>query len=349
MGEEEGGGGTVDKIYLVPPNHYTSSSSSSSTSFSSFKERDDAQPVVPFNMKYLETHLPELYAMFPEEKQAIDRFLYLSNCAMHYVKVMVFARLLPSWMQSILWALTPRDITFTATVTSKELLDSLTSNLRLKALLSSMWIDTGARPDQASFMMGACVFRGISMEGGCYPVGGSTAMAKELVAVIHAYGGKVRIRAAVDSIVLDETCSKKPKVVGVRMADGSLIRSSRVVASNSVRTTFGKLLPPSICASHSTVLDFDVPQSDGFVMCNIGIAASAEEIGATNTNTWHIPVDERGDAFHPLERFFANPLDDHVETPTFITFPSLKVIFVNICFCCIIVYDVFSGVGSGVD
>jgi hypothetical protein len=55
----------------------------------------------------------------------------------------------------------------------------------LISLLSSMWIDTGARPDRASFMLSAAVFRGVSMEGGCYPAGGSESMARELVPVIE--------------------------------------------------------------------------------------------------------------------------------------------------------------------
>jgi hypothetical protein len=53
------------------------------------------------------------------------------------------------------------------------------------SLRDLLWtIDTGARPDRASFMLTAAVFRGVSMEGGAYPVGGSEAMALELVPVI---------------------------------------------------------------------------------------------------------------------------------------------------------------------
>jgi len=40
-----------------------------------------------------------------------------------------------------------------ASQTAKDILPRLTSNRQLISLLSSMWIDTGARPDQASFMM----------------------------------------------------------------------------------------------------------------------------------------------------------------------------------------------------
>jgi hypothetical protein len=54
-----------------------------------------------------------------------------------------------------------------------------------------------------------------------------------------------------------------------------------------------------------------------------------EEVGITNTNTWHIPIDSSGDAFAPMRAFFCSPLggsvqDGFADIPTFITFPSLK-------------------------
>ena len=59
-------------------------------------------------------------------------------------------------------------------------------------------------------------------------------------------------------------------------------------------------------------------------MCNIGISSGPKGIGATNTNTWHIPVDQTGDAFGPLEAYFDNPLGTEDQLPAFITFPSIK-------------------------
>lgn len=64
--------------------------------------------------------------------------------------------------------------------------------------------------------------------------------------------------------------------------------------------------------------------SAGFVMANIGLNCSAEVIGATKANTWHIPVDAQGDAFPMMESYFQNPLQENGPVPAFITFPSLK-------------------------
>lgn len=67
--------------------------------------------------------------------------------------------------------------------------------------------------------------------------------------------------------------------------------------------------------------------SAGFVMANIGLSCSADAIGATKANTWHIPVDKDGDAFGPMEQYFNNPLETNGPIPAFITFPSLKVLY----------------------
>jgi hypothetical protein len=85
--------------------------------------------------------------MFPREHAAIDQYMQQSNYAMHYVKLFLFSRLLPQWMQDIFWLFVPKFITDTAAVTAQELLPKLTKNKKLISLLSSMWIDTGARPD----------------------------------------------------------------------------------------------------------------------------------------------------------------------------------------------------------
>jgi all-trans-retinol 13,14-reductase len=313
MGEDDG---TIDKIYLVPPSQYVNQNDSLDSTTNTVVTN-----VPPFKMKLNEVHLDDLYTMFPNERKAIQNYISISNNAMTYVKLLIFSRLLPKWVQTIYWSWIPSKYTTPTTMTAKELLPTLTSNKRLISLLSSMWIDTGARPDRASFVLTASVFRGISMEGGCYPRGGSQRMAEELVSVIEHFGGKVRIRATVDQILYDESVHT---VMGVQMMDGSQIRCTRgVVSSCGALNTFKYLLPTEIAPALPSTLG--VQQSAGFVMCNIGIAASPSAIGATNTNTWHIPVDSEGDAFPPLAKYFEDPLGDDSELPAFITFPSLKV------------------------
>lgn len=163
IGEEDQ---TMDKIYLS----------------------NDAMPMDEFRMQYKELHMKKIYEMYPEEKAGLDEYIKLSDRSMLYVKFLLFSRLVPKCLQDLYWWFVPQSLKDTAGRTAKEILPKIIKNDRLISLLSSMWIDTGARPDCASFMMTASVFRGLAMEGGCYPRGGSTNMAKELVTVIEVLG-----------------------------------------------------------------------------------------------------------------------------------------------------------------
>lgn len=63
------------------------------------------------------------------------------------------------------------------------------------------------------------------------------------------------------------------------------------------------------------------------INCMIGISGSPAELGVTNTNTWHIPLDAQNDAFPALEEYFSNPLGTKggfKGIPAFITFPGVK-------------------------
>ena len=58
---------------------------------------------------------------------------------------------------------------------------------------------------------------------------------------------------------------------------------------------------------------------------DVGIKGDADELGITNTNTWHIPVNPSMDAFEAIDAFFSRPLDvGPIGIPAFITFPSMK-------------------------
>lgn len=256
MGETDG---TVDKIYLHPVN---------------VNDPTQNNPAVAaFNMKFTEAHLQQLYAEFPEERKAIDQFMQLSNDAMLYVKLFLFARLLPQWMQRIYWKFVPSHIIYTASKTAEELLPKLTSNTRLISLLSSMWIDTGARPDKASFMMTAAVFRGISMEGGCYPAQGSEIMAIELAKTIVQHGGSIMIRAKVEEIVVENGTASGVLVRDYTKTDVlHHLSCKRVVSGAGYAVTFDRLVNKQVTTELHIPRQLSVKQSAGFVMANIGTA-----------------------------------------------------------------------------
>mmetsp|Transcript_42543 Transcript_42543/g.133317 ORF Transcript_42543/g.133317 Transcript_42543/m.133317 type:complete len:615 (-) Transcript_42543:439-2283(-) len=280
----------------------------------------------PFRVRQGEKHLGELYAKFPDEKDKIDAFIRLSDDMMLAVKKLLLVRLLPAWTRPLAWRLL-----FSATTiknirsSAKEVLGELGMSPELQTLLCGLWIDTGGRPDEASFMMTSSVFRGLAKEGACYPRGSSQVLAERLIPVIERYGGRVLVRAAVDTLIVEDgSC------VGVRLQNGDEIFAKQIVSSAGYHNTMQKLLPGE--AAEAKCVPKQVPgvkDSYGFVMLNVGLRGDPKKLGVTNANTWYNPVNEgpggHCDMWSPLDEYFADPFTAKKGGwPMMVTFPSMK-------------------------
>lgn len=222
--------GTIDRLYLSPHN--------------STEKNEKNDFLNPLRMKYHESHLKDLYKQYPNDHEDINNFILLSNRSMNFVKIFLFSRLLPKCLQSIYWKLIPSSIMETAQSTAEELLPKYIKNKQLISIFSSMWIDTGCRPDNASFMLTASVFRGISLEGGCYPRGGSTELAKELVTTIESNGGKVFIRANVEKILFNDTIQRVDRV---QLKNGQIIHALKgIISATGYHNTMNNLIDAEV-------------------------------------------------------------------------------------------------------
>lgn len=74
------------------------------------------------------------------------------------------------------------------------------------------------------------------------------------------------------------------------------------------------------------LLFFSLPDSFwlqcGFVMVNLGLKGSAEDLGLHCANSWFIPAEE-GDMFAALDKFWQDPVNEE-NIPMMISFPSMK-------------------------
>lgn len=276
-----------------------------------------------FHVKHGEKHLASLYAMFPKEKQAIDAFLRVSADAMAAVKIFAFSKLLPLWLQPLYWWLVPTRYKVATRSTAKDILSGLTKNKQLVSLLCGLWIDTGARPDTASFMLSGAVFRGLPLEGGCYPDGGPDGMAEVLIPTIESRGGRVLVRARVQRVLVDAD-GRSQRAVGVELTDGTKIHAKSVVSAAGYLNTVNNMVDTKTAEKAGLVRKLpNVRMSSGFVMANIGINKSAEELKISSSNIWYHPATAGSkDIFEPLEAYYKDPLGS--DAPAMITFPSIK-------------------------
>ncbi len=276
----------------------------------------------PFAIKHHEAHLPDLYERFPALRADIDRYLEVSERVLKRFPFFVLSKALPRWLQKP-WHRYVLGETWRryAGRTVQDVLQEITDEPRLAALLAGPWMDTGAPPDRATFLMGACVARGLAIEGGAYPVGGSTELAKGMIPVINAAGGRVLVRAAVREIVVDPHGTR---VSGVLMEDETFIPCDRVVSSAGYHGTFGRLVSEDTTKRLEIPRRLPVGQSCGFVMANIGLRGSAEELGLTCANLWYHPTDADGDMFRAVRGFMDAPDDPATDPMIMVTFPSIK-------------------------
>ena len=276
----------------------------------------------PFAIKHDEAHLPDLYARFPDRGEDIDEYLRVSAKVLKRFPLFVMSKAFPTWLQKpwhrfVLGKAWKRY----AGRSLQEVLEEVTDEPLLAGLLAGPWMDAGAPPDRVSFLMGACIARGLSIEGGAYPVGGSQELAKCLVPVVTGAGGRVLVRAAVEEILVD-TASER--TTGVRLTDGTVVACKRVVSSVGYHNTFGKLVPEQVTERLEIPRRLPIGSSCGFVMANIGLRGTAEELGLTCANLWYHPTRKDGDMFGAINDFMAEPTNPDCDPMIMVTFPSIK-------------------------
>ena len=128
------------------------------------------------------------------------------------------------------------------TVSLQEVLEDLTENKELQAVLAANYGDFGTDPSHAPFITHAALVT--SYKRGAYCVhGGSSNIPTKIVKNIITNGGKVFICANVKRILIDSTTNE---ATGVEMHDGSKIKAKVVVSDAGLFNTATHLLPSGL-------------------------------------------------------------------------------------------------------
>lgn len=251
---------------------------------------------------------------FPQEEDAIDEYIdtvYRSaKSAASFFKAKAMPTPLAKTYELIKPMITPKENLKTV----REVLERITDNQELIAVLCGQWGDYGMPPAEATFIMHANVVKHY-WDGGCYPVGGSWKIAETIRPVIQAGGGEVFTYAKVDSILIENG-----RACGVKMADGGEIRADAVVSNAGARNTFEKLLP------EAEQNKFDYPRkmkkvrpSYAHLCLYVGLEGAASELEIPKTNYWVYPGPHHE---ANVEAYRDNP--DAAFPMVYISFPSAK-------------------------
>ena len=255
-----------------------------------------------------------LVEAFPEEEQAIDTYLDYMRRVRVGIRLHTLKKILPGWLARRVAAYQAKKIPTYVNSTTREVLESLTSNQKLIAVLTTQWGDCGLPPAQSSFMIHSMIAQHY-MYGGYYPVGGASRMAETIIPVIQASGGEVFTYASVEKILVG-----KGGAEGVLMADGNSIEAPVVISNAGVINTFSALLDDTVPQRQLYLERLQqVRPSMASICLYIGLQETAEELGLPKTNFWIYPSE------HYEKELAAFNNDPEAEFPlVYISFPSAK-------------------------
>jgi len=247
---------------------------------------------------------------FPDEAAALDQYFDLLRQVSTGMSGFGVSKLLPEGVSKWFRKRLP-EMMFEPTRT---VLERLTHNQRLIAVLTTQWGDAGVTPRDSSFLIHAIIARHY-LHGGFYPVGGASMIARTQIPAIQATGGEVFTYAEVKEISVTNN-----QVTGVLMSDGHAITAPVVISSAGVFNTFQKLLPEAICAQHGyTQTLSQVSRSMSHLGMYLGFDQSSESLGLPKTNFWIYLEDNHDRAADA----FMNDMNADIPL-IYVSFPSAK-------------------------
>lgn len=155
---------------------------------------------------------------------------------------------------------------------------------RLASVFSYMYGNHGRTPEHAPF-----AFHAVNLfhyrNGAYFPVGGPSQIAECVRPILEKAGGQLAVSSPVRRILVEND-----RAVGVKLEDGTEIRSKLVISDASAYTTFVELLDPEVSSRHGYLKRFDdIGPSPSHVHLLLGYD---EDIELPKEIVWHMPTYE---------------------------------------------------------
>ncbi|MCP4808038.1 MAG: NAD(P)/FAD-dependent oxidoreductase [Proteobacteria bacterium] len=226
-----------------------------------------------------------LIAAFPNEVEAIDTYLRLVREVAGAMKGYYMARIVPNSLAGPAEFLFARTAQKWLTKSTGEVVNALTDDPALRAVMTAQWGYYGSLPENSSFAMQALVVKHF-LWGGYYPRGGSGEIAQTLLKTVADAGGWTRIVAPVQEILVENG-----RAVGVRMDDGEEIRAKRVVSAAGVVSTVKRLLPEAVKSQPwAKEAVSGLAAASAHLCLYIGFKGDITKVGASAANKWFYRV-----------------------------------------------------------
>ncbi len=254
----------------------------------------------------------DLIEKFPEEEKGIRQYFKDMKIAAGWFQTHMMSHVVPSWLFKMI-NLFKKDNSKLALSTTKEYLDSIIEDEKLKALLTSIWGDIGVPPEESAFVMHSLVVRSY-LYGGYFPVGGASSIAENMIPIIEGAGGSVLTNRNVEEIIIESN-----KAVGVRYnhkKETLEVFADNIVSDAGAYNTYLKLIPDNIEIPFREEIR-NAMSSFSTNTLYIGLKDSPEKLGIKGENHWINTSYNHGSTFEK-----SGKTSDILSA--FVSFPSMK-------------------------
>ncbi len=252
----------------------------------------------------------QMVAYFPSEEKAIDSYLKLLEKTNKRASAFFFEKIFEPWFsKSVGWVFRKRYSKYSQK-TTWQVLNEITQNKRLIAVLCSQCGNYGLSPKNSSFGAHAMVI-GHFLEGGFYPIGGADQICEKTLEVFTANGGNIYINAEVTKIVTENN-----RVQGIRLGE-KFISCKSVISGIGVNNTFNHLLSEA----DRKVCNFnlkDVLPASAHICLYLGLNQSSQALKLPKHNFWYFKHDDIDEIFDEAT------LENGAKNFAYISFPSAK-------------------------
>ncbi|MDT0267323.1 NAD(P)/FAD-dependent oxidoreductase [Streptomyces sp. DSM 44915] len=217
-----------------------------------------------------------LIARFPAERAGIEALFALIGRCRAVLPTLALGRLSGPVVRRLARVLRAAAVPPRALRPAREVVGELVGDERLRqAVLTPSALLLADSTARLPFFMVAVLFEHFRT-GAWYPVGGSAAIARAMLAPIRAAGGEVFVRAPVDRIELAGA-----RAVGVVLADGTRVRAPVVVSAAGAQNTFDTLLPHRPGSARRAA---GMRRGFPFVLLFLGLDGDPAELGLPRHN-----------------------------------------------------------------
>jgi len=267
-----------------------------------------------------------LKKQFPDETKAVDEYFDILFKLRRVAAQLAMLKVLPMWLLKLLkftglHTYMMGDYIKYSQVSVQQVVDELTTNEKLRAVMAYCFGDYGTIPSQTPFVMHAILMNHFIRKGGFYPVGGASEIAFQMIPAIESAGGAVVSKAHVTRILTD-ACGR---VQGVEVNGKTVVKSKKVVSNAGIFNTFDKLLDEKLVEKLQLKKNFDkVKPATSFMQVFVGLDGTSEELDLPKKQFWVFTSPQLDqEAGNYLRKDKLEAVNEEIPL-LFVSFPSAK-------------------------